>query len=243
MRRAALVACCGVFALAATACETTQQESAKLARAASRAASGQGLVAAGATNSAAHASDVTLVRSAGRTAVAVKLTDTGSGPQVNVPVLITVKSASGAALYSNDAQGLQASLQEMPLLAPGKPAWWVDDQILVSGVAHSVTVHLGQSHAHAASTLPLVTIQSVQLGSGAGGPYVSAVAVNHSKVAQPNLPVFVVALRGGRVVAAGRGLIPVLPVGAAPKTRVQVYLVGSPKGAQLQLSVTPTAVG
>jgi hypothetical protein len=243
MRRAVLAACCGAFALTASACETTQQESARLARAGAQAAAAHTVVALGGANTGARAADVTLLRGNGRTAVAVQLTNTAGSAQVDVPVLIDVKGATGASLYSNDIQGLQPSLQEMPLLAPGRPAWWVDDQVLVSGVPRSVSVRLGRARSRGSSALPAVTLRGAQLGSDAGGPFVIASAVNESAVAQPNMPVFAVALRRGRVVAAGRGLIPLLAGGVGRRASFQVYLVGDPKGARVQLTASPTALG
>jgi hypothetical protein len=58
------------------------------------------------------------------------------------------------------------------------------------------------------------------------------------------MPIFAVALRGGRVVAGGRALVPNLPVSSAavkPKpTAFRIYLVGAPAGAHIELTAVPT---
>ena len=55
------------------ACETTQQESAKIGREGSRSTSAPGTLKLGAVNRAVRVSDVTVVTGGGRTAVAAKL--------------------------------------------------------------------------------------------------------------------------------------------------------------------------
>jgi hypothetical protein len=84
-----------------------------------------------------------------------------------------------------------------------------------------------------------VQVSGATLGSEElAGPYLSGSVVNHSGVAQHNMPIFAVALRGGRVVAAGRALVPNLAVsGAAGRAAFRIYLVGSPVGARIELTV------
>jgi hypothetical protein len=56
------------------------------------------------------------------------------------------------------------------------------------------------------------------------------------------MPIFAVALRGGRIVAAGRALVPNLPASAGKPTGFRIYLVGSPAGARIELTPAPTVL-
>jgi hypothetical protein len=257
VRRLLATAVFGALALGLSACESTESESAKLGREGAKLIAGAGTVGLGASNSQVHVGQVALVQGSGRVAAAVQLTNTGAAPQVNVPVLIDVRGAKGASLYRNNTQGLEPSLQAMPLLEAHRPAWWVDDQVLAAGALSSVQVRVGVSRASSAGanvrpgktgSLPAVPIASsavqvkvVGLGDeGLAGPYMTGTVVNRSGVAQHNMPIFAVALRGGRVVAAGRALVPSLSASpSARPTSFRIYFVGSPAGAHIELTPAP----
>jgi hypothetical protein len=245
--------------LAACGCESTESESARLGREGAKLIASAGTVGLGATNGAVRVGQVALVQSSGRIAAAVELTDTSAFPQVNVPVLIDVRDPKGTSVYRNDIQGLEPSLQEMPLLRAHQQAWWVDDQVLAAGTPQSVQVRVGAAKgglpavaAHATATAAGssadavtasagVQVSGVSLGNGIAGPYLNGTVANHSGVAQHNMPIFAVALRGGRVVAAGRALVPSLPASAGGRpASFRIYLVGSPAGAQIELTAAPT---
>ena len=77
----------------------------------------------------------------------------------------------------------------------------------------------------------------------AAGTYLTGTVHNRSHALQRDVPVFAVAQRGGRVVAAGRALIPKLPATPGPKpVHFRLLFVGSPSGAKVTLTVAPTAV-
>jgi hypothetical protein len=251
----------GALALTLSACESTETESARLGREGAKLIAGAGTLGAGAANPDVHVAQVALVQGSGRTAAVVRLTNSSAGAQFDVPVLIDVRSPKGASVYRNDIQGLEPSLQQMALLPAHASGWWVDDQVLASGTPSSVNVRVGTAkpaatRAGAAATagsagagtaeavgasVPQVQVSGVTLGSQElVGPYVEASVVNHSGVAQHNMPVFAVALRGTRVVAAGRALVPSLAVsGAASRASFRLYLVGSPAGARIELTPAP----
>jgi len=224
--------------LVAGGCESTESESARLGREGAKLIASAGTVGLGAANQAVRVGQVALVQGAGRTAAAVQLTDTGALPQSDVPVLIDVRDAHGRSLYRNDIQGLEPSLQAMPLLPAHQSSWWVDDQVLAAGTPRSVLVRVGAARGGAARSPAAVQVSVAEVGNSVAGPYLEGDAVNRSGVAQHNLPVFAVALRGARVVAAGRALVPSLPPGAHP-TSFRIYLVGSPAGAHIELTVAP----
>jgi hypothetical protein len=264
MRELAMALAGIALMLAVSGCESTESESARLGREGAKLIAGAGTVGLGASNQAVHVGQVALVQGEGRTAAAVQLTDTGALPQVNVPVLIDVLDPKGASVYRNNLQGLEPSLQEMPLLRSHQSSWWVDDQVLAAGTPRSLQVRVGAakgatesgaageagsaarvagnggSLAGAAAASAGVQASVVSLGSDIGGPYLNGDLSNRSGVAQHNMPIFAVALRGARVVAAGRALVPSLPAftGAHP-TSFRIYLVGSPAGAHIELTPAP----
>jgi hypothetical protein len=240
-----MLAALGTLVCTLSACESTESESAKLGREGAKLIAGTGTVGLGGVNRAVHVGQVALVQGAGRTAAVVQLTNTGSGAQSDVPVLIDVRSPAGTSLYRNDVQGLEPSLQQMPLLRAHASAWWVDDQVLASGKPGSVKVRVGDAKgrlftASALSASPGVQVSATSLGSDVAGPYLAGDVVNHTGVAQHNMPIFAVALRGGRVVAAGRALVPNLAAAPGRPTGFRIYLVGSPAGAHFELTPAPT---
>jgi hypothetical protein len=240
----------GAVALIFSGCESTESESAKLGREGAKLIAGAGTVGPGGANRDVQVGEVALVQGAGRTAAVVQLTNTGATAQANVPVLIDVRSPQGASLYRNDIQGIEPSLQQMPLLRGHASGWWVDDQVLAAGRLGSVKVRVGDPKGAAAAQASTavssagVQVSATSLGSDVAGPYLAGEVVNHTGVAQHNMPIFAVALRGGRVVAGGRALVPNLPTATATSklkpTAFRIYLVGSPAGAHIELTPVPT---
>jgi hypothetical protein len=238
MRRTLATIACGVLMLGATACESTEQESARLGREGKHLLASQGTLQLGAANPRVHVSDVTLLSVSGRTAVAARLTGVGDSSQVNVPVLVDVLGANGKSLYSNSAGGLDPSLQRVGLLRPGRAAWWVDDQILTAQSPSVAHVRVGSGSRPVSGSLPAITASVVSVSSQAGLSVVNGKLVNHSARAQKRVPVFAVATRTGRVLAAGRALVS-MPGGSTAPVSFQIFLVGDPAGASVQLTVAP----
>lgn len=253
----------GALSLTLSACESTESESARLGKEGAKLIASAGTVGTGGANSEVRVGQAALVQGSGRTAAAVRLTNLGAGPQLDVPVLIDVRSHAGASLYRNDIQGLEPSLQQMPVLAAHASGWWVDDQVLAAGgTPSSVNVRVGAAKGASAtgasakgaspeaviapggSGPPAVQVSATTLGSQElVGPYLDGSVVNHTGVAQHNMPIFAVALRGARVVAAGRALVPGLAAsGSGATASFRIYLVGSPAGARIELTPAP-AVG
>jgi hypothetical protein len=224
-----------------SACESTQQESAKIAREGKQLSAAPGTLKLGAVNRSVRVSDVTVLSSSGRTAVALRLTATSNFPQANVPVLVNVTGCGGKSLYTNDTGGLERLLQRMPLLRPHQSEWWVDDQILSSQSASGVKARAGTgSELRSGYSGAIVAISGVHLGQQAGLSVLSANVVNRSAKAASKVPVFAVALRGGHLVAAGRAVVGRLPGHAGALAPFDIFLVGNPAGASIELSAVPT---
>jgi hypothetical protein len=241
LKRALVVVGCGALAVTASACESTESESAKIAREGGPAAAGPSALKLGAANRDVRASDVTLLSSGGRTAVAVKLTATSHGVQRNVPLLVNVTGTDGKQLYTNGTGGVEAALQRITLLRPHESAWWVDDQVLVSQKASAVKVRVGTGTSSRSKTSPTLTAKAAHVGEQSGLSTLSGELVNGSSKAQAKATVFAVALRGGKVVAAGRAVIASLPGRRGASAPFQIFLVGNPAGAKFELTAEAAA--
>jgi hypothetical protein len=235
-RAAALV----LVALTLVGCETTAEKSAKLERAAKRAAVVQsGLEITHPSTAVKVIETVALHGSEGAAAVVV-LDNVSSRAERNVPIAITVKDASGQTLFQNNAAGLEPALVSVPSLPAHGELAWVDDQLPATGKPTAVSAVLGQAPT-ATGLLPRIEIRgSHTIEDPSRGIGTSAKVSNRSRVAQQSLVVFAVARRAGRIVAAGRALVPELAAHAS--TAFKVFFVGDPRGAQLQLSAPPTAL-
>lgn len=239
------VAAAAVAALAAgglSACESSQTKSARLEKT-GRAEAKTSLVTAGAANTAVKVLRTAVLHSDLGSAAVVQLQNTGREAEVQVPLLIDVKDAKGASAYKNDIEGLQPALQQMAFLARGQKAYWVNDQVLGAAVPRSVDVQVGKEQSTFAQTPPKITLGTVRLDSDSTGSYATGEIRNESKILQTNVPVFGVALKGGKVVAAGRALIEKLPPAPTKKPiTFKIFFIGNPKGAQLEFTTVPTVL-
>jgi hypothetical protein len=180
------------------------------------------------------------VQGEGRTAVVVTLRNTSSQALRDAPIEIVVTGAGGKVAYQNSTPGLAPSLTSVALLQPGAQTVWIDDQVQTTSAAKGVSARVGQTP-NAPGPTPQLSVQGVhsfeEPGSGEGA---EGTVTNHSTVTQQELVVYALARRAGRVVAAGRALLPELAAGqSAP---FQAFLIGSPKGAKLEASAPPTTL-
>jgi hypothetical protein len=228
-----------LVALALAGCETTAEKSAKLERAARRAAVTQnGLVITRPSTEVKVLETVALHSSEGAAAVVV-LRNVSSRTLRDVPIAITVKDAGGGTLFQNNAPGLESALVSVPSLPAHGELSWVDDQLPATGQPAGVRALLGQAPTATTGAVPQIAIQGAHLiEDPSRGIGTSAKVSNHSRVAQQNLVVFAIGRRGGRIVAAGRAVVAELAAGASAP--FQVFFVGDPRGAQLQISAPPT---
>jgi hypothetical protein len=241
LKRALVVAGLGVLTVTASACESTQQESAKIGREAGAQAAGPAALKLGAVNHGVRVADATLLHGEGRLAVAVKLTATTQRAQLNVPVLVNVTGAGGKLLYTNGTGGAEASLQRIALLRPRTAEWWVNDQVLASSSASGVKVRVGTGTRAPRGAQPELSTTATHLGEQSGLSVLSGRLVNRSHTAQSKVPVFAVALRDGKPVAAGRAVISELAGRPGASAPFQVFLVGKAAGATVQVTAVPTS--
>lgn len=240
MRRTALLVAVVALAPLAAGCESTREKAAKVAQEGSDAFEQQGLEVTEAAKDV-EVGETAVVSDENGTAVVVELTARGSRPLTAVPVAITVTDKAGEPVFKNDVAGLQQSLVEASVLEPGKPLLWVNDQVLATGTPAEVEAVPGKGKP-VTEDVPQLEVGEPELREDpeAGVAAVGEVR-NTSDVDQPELTLFGVATKGGEVVAAGRGAIPVVKAGG--KARYQVLFIGDPRGAKVTIAAPPTTLG
>ncbi|HEX4838310.1 MAG TPA: hypothetical protein VFV03_07305 [Solirubrobacteraceae bacterium] len=182
----------------------------------------------------------TVVHSSVGTAVVMELRNTSRHALENAPIEITVRDAKGVVLFQNNQPGLEPSLTKVSLLMPGAETMWVDDQVQVAGVPATASARVGEA-AQVRGIVPQLSVSSAKPTGEAGGEAGEAGTVtNKSTVAQAHVVVYAVARRAGKIVAAGRAVLP--EVGPGASVPFQVYFVGDPSGgAQIQTSAPATS--
>ncbi len=241
-RRRPIAVALALGALVLSGCETTAEKSAKLERQAKRVTLQQekGLTISRESTSI-EVTEATVLRSPERAAAAVTLKNNSARAQREVPIAIAVKDARGKTLFQNNEPGLERALVSIPSIPAHQTVVWVDDQLPPSGQPASVTARVGQAPA-AAGQLPELTVSGARLSEDpASGTIAEGTVANHAKVAQSGLVLFAVARRAGKIVAAGRAVVPELAPGASAP--FQATLVGDAHGASLQVSAPPASFG
>ena len=236
-----VAAAAGLLALLAlSGCESTQEKSARLEKAAHHtrlAERGLSIAKASADVSVLGA---VLVHGAEGAAAVVTLRNDSAHALRDVPIAITVKNAGGSTVFQNNAPGLEAALTSLGSLPAHGLATWVDDQVPASGAPASVSAIAGVSPA-VNGALPEIEVTGVRPSEESGSATAAGTVRNRSTVAQQSLVVYVVARRAGRVVAAGRAILPEVAPGAA--VPFQAFLVGSSAGTKLEASAPASTPG
>ncbi len=239
-RRAAARAAVLLLALALGGCETTAERSAQLERQARPTVLAQHGLSIARSSSYVKVLATQVLHSSEGTAVAVTLRNASAHALRDVPIAIAVEDSRGSVLYANNAPGLEAALTSVSLLGSREQVTWVDDQVHANGVPARASAIVGEAPQAPAGTprMRLAGVHPVEEASGAGA---AGTVLNDSAIAQRGLVVYGIARRGGAIVAAGRALLAEVPAhGSSP---FQIFFIGSPQGAQLQVSAPATTLG
>jgi hypothetical protein len=241
-RRLVALVALGALVPALSGCENNAERSASLERQAKRhVLTHQSGLQVTRLNPNVKVIATALLHEASGTAAVVTLRNESSRPLRDAPIAITVSGSGGTVLYRNNAAGLDASLVSVPLLLPHREFSWIDDQVQSNGTPTALSARVGEA-ASPAGQLPRLEIQgahtSQEASNGAGA---EGTVVNRSRVTQQALVVYAVARRGGRIVAAGRAVLPEAAAGAS--TPFQVFFIGNPQGATLEVIAPPTTLG
>jgi len=245
-RAAAALALAALAAVLLSACETTQEKSARLEKIALKKAANLPLGAKGLKiaqpSRDVKALEAVALRSSEGAAVAVKLTNRSARAQSQVPLLVGVKGANGASVYSNSGGGLAPSLVSASYVPAHGTVVWVDDQIQANAAPKQVKATVGEGKP-VSGPVPKVEVLSRRIEREPGGvDLVAGKVANRSKVEQRELVVTATVQRGGKILAAGRSVIPELAGGASDS--YQIFLIGGrPSAGVLTVGVTPSTLG
>lgn len=234
MRTAALL----VAALALAGCESTQAKSARLAKSAKGGTQEHGVTVAKA-NPDVRVVSTALVSDAYGAAAIVELRSSARAAQADLPLALVVRDAAGKPAYANDLPGLEHTLTHVPLLLPGQHAYWVDDQVKADK-PHDVQVKVGTPAVAVATKPPRLVASDLVLEPDPSGSFTRGTLKNDSDVEQHALIVYAVAVRGGKVVAAGRAGIERLKARAS--ATFKVFWIGDPKHARVRVFAPPTVL-
>jgi hypothetical protein len=235
-------------ALALTGCETTAEKSARLEAAARRheRAVAQQTALAHRQLSISRVSNKVLVvgasvlRASEGAAAVITLRNVSSTSLYDVPVQIDVTDAGGASVYRNDVPGLGTGLAAAPLVPAHGTLRWIDDQVQSAATPTGVTAKVGEG-TRVAGPIPQLGIADAHLAEGGpNGPGLEGDVVNRSSIAQQELVVYAVARKGRTIVAAGRAIVQSAP--AAASTRFQLFFIGNPQGARIEVSAPATTL-
>jgi hypothetical protein len=238
------LAALALVALALTACESNQERSATLEKAAdlhkgqaaARRALAQRALTITHVSTKVKVTATAVVSSREGVAAIVTLRNVSNTSLRDVPIQIAVHNAQGASIYKNDIPGLSATLLSAALVPAGGALTWIDDQVQATGTPVSVSAQVGEG-TPVTGTVPALSVTGAHLSEAQAEGNV----VNHSAVAQQELVVDAVARRAGRIVAAGRAVIAQDPAGSS--TPFQIFFVGDPGGAKLEFSAAGTTAG
>jgi len=219
-------------------CESTQEKSAKLESLGAEIAKIE-KIKIGAANQSIDITGKTLLTDQYGSALVLRLKNDSPKPQVDVPVGLVVKNAQGKAIYKNDTEGLEDGLIQIPIIEGSSDGWWVNDQVLVTQKPKSADLTIGKPESQSPSKIPEIEVSPPFLATDSSGPNVTGEVVNKSDVEQIDMLLYAVATKGGKVVAAGRGLIPKLKTDGKPEF-YRIYFIGDPKNAEIEVVAMPS---
>lgn len=222
-----------------SACQSTQDKSAELeAKGGTQLLSEEGLEIKH-ENPDVKVTSTALLTNAEGNAVVVDLHNDSAKNLTEVPILIEVLNSKGKSFYKNDIPGIEPALAAVPYIPAHGDAEWVDDQVLGVGAPKSVKVKVGTGGGAYSGAIPEVEVSRPKIeGDPVSGISATGDVVNKTGTDQRRLLLYVVARKGNRVVAAGRGAIEHLKP-ELKAVKYTIFFIGDPRGAELKLSTFP----
>jgi len=183
-----------------------------------------------------------VIRGAGGSAIVVSLRNDSARVLSDLPISVGVRSRRGRPEYLNSSADLDYFQTHVAAIAPHAVVTWVftTGRRIGSGLRAFATVGIPQIRPPAGVDLPRIVASAGGPARGRGpSAWSGAVSVvNRSAIPQYDLPIYAVAVRGGRVLAAGEGSVSHL--GTDGRTTLTITLLGDERGAALRLTALPT---
>jgi hypothetical protein len=236
----AAIALSALAVTALSACQSTQDRSAELEKQSDTTLLSEKGLEIKKANHDVKVTSTALLRNAEGNAVVIDLHNDSSQNLTEVPILLEVLNSKGKSFYKNDIPGIEPALASVPYIPAHGDAEWVNDQVLGVGVPKSVKVKVGAGGGTFSGTIPDIEVSQPKIeGDPVSGISATGDVVNKTGEDQRRLLLYVVARKGNRVVAAGRGAIEHLKPERKP-IKYTIFFVGDPSGAELKLSEFPT---
>ncbi len=173
------------------------------------------------------------------TAAVVQLDNRSTKPAYEVPVQLKVTGKDGAEVYTNATTGIQRSLTHAAVVPPGDETFWVNDQIPVAaGLAEGLQATAGAPEGQPPAADVAYTLSTPTLERDPASGFVAKGYLEHdAPEEQRRVLVSVIARKGNKIVAAGRGVV--ARAKAGKRSRFVVFFIGQPEGADLTATAQP----
>lgn len=226
---------------ALSACQSTQNQSAELAKKGSTVLSQQQGLTVSKQSTDVKVKGTAAFSDVNGAAVVVTLQNTSSQDLEAVPIAIDVLDKKGKSVYKNNVPGIDPSLVSVPFIKAGDTVDWVDDQVLALGAdVASVKPKVGAIKAAPLPDLPQIDVTQPKLeGDPVSGTEAVGKVTNRSGAEQHDLLLYAVARKGNKIVAAGRGIIGRLKDSTKP-IDYHIFFIGDPTGAQVTVTAFPS---
>lgn len=218
-------------------CTTTQERSALLSSQAEKAAEAKKFKV-GKTSREVTVETVARLQGADAAAVVVRLDNRTGKAQTLLPIGLDLYDAKKVSLYTNRIDGLDPALNNVPVAPPGV-SYWVNNQVPVAKPART-RVRIGVPRQATPADLPEIKVAKLKVGDDTGVATLTGVVRNLSPVEQRRLTIFAVALKGSKIVAAGRAVVDKLGPKGSKGQRFSIYFTGDPSGATLHVDAPPS---
>jgi hypothetical protein len=219
-------------------CVTTQQVAARAQLVDARIRASQSPLRLTHQNPDVRVTRVSLLYGASGTALAVALRNTSTRSLTDLPIVVGLTTATGRRVSLNRSANVDYLDNHVVVLpARGLVTWvYTTTRRLPSAVRPFAEVGVTQLPEPVAGTLPRVAVNRTP--SGSSSATLSLSVSNLSGIPQYGVPVYALAVRGRRWLAAGRAIVAHL--GTHGRATVRLALLGSPGDASLRLTVLPT---
>ncbi|MFY9487886.1 MAG: hypothetical protein WAP35_04200 [Solirubrobacterales bacterium] len=229
-----------VTVVVVTGCETTRDKSARLAKENKFKIADEKSVNVVRDNRDVKVTETKVLTDDFGQAAVVVLDVKADRPSLKIPIELTVEDDKGEPLFKNDTPGLDAALTGPSALPAKGEVFWVYDQLTLASAPGDVVAEVGAGTALTKGQLPKFEISRTEIESDADGALMVGTVAGDHKQLQPNLVIYGLARKGGKIVAAGTAQLEKLKPGR--RARFQMFFVGDPSGADVSYFVPPTAV-
>jgi hypothetical protein len=225
-------------AVLCTGCVSTQTVAARARLVNARIRASEGVVLVTRANPAVSVGTPVVIHGrGGLSAIVVSVHNPSRRALTDLPISVAVRTRSGRVVYLNASTSADYFQSHIASIGPGAATTWVltTGRRLPRGRVLA-TVGFPALRTPVAGALPRIAASSRVRGSL--GAEVTVSITSDSSIPQYDLPVYAVAVRGGRYVAAGQAAVAHL--GTNGTATASVPLIGDSRGASLTLLVAPT---